>query len=29
MAVSDFMNVFFKYAKLRELQKQKEKDTSS
>jgi len=26
MAVSDFMNVFFKYAKLRELQKQKEKD---
>ena len=29
MAVSDFMNVFFKYAKLRELQKQKEKDTPS
>jgi len=29
MAVSDFMNVFFKYAKLRELQKQKEKDTLS
>ncbi|HIJ91454.1 MAG: glycosyltransferase family 2 protein [Desulfobulbaceae bacterium] len=29
MAVSDFMNVFFKYAKLRELRKQKEKDTSS
>ena len=29
MAVSDFMNVFFKYAKLRELQKQKEKDTES
>ena len=29
MAVSDFMNVFFKYAKLRELQKQKEKDLSS
>lgn len=27
MAVSDFMNVFFKYAKLRELQKQKEKDS--
>jgi len=29
MAVSDFMNVFFKYAKLRELQKQKEKDSPS
>ncbi|MCX5864722.1 MAG: glycosyltransferase family 2 protein [Deltaproteobacteria bacterium] len=29
MAVSDFMNVFFKYAKLRELRKQKEKDTLS
>ena len=29
MAVSDFMNVFFKYAKLRELRKQKEKDMSS
>jgi glycosyltransferase involved in cell wall biosynthesis len=29
MAVSDFMNVFFKYAKLRELQKQKEKDRQS
>ncbi|HCC55603.1 MAG TPA: LPS biosynthesis protein [Desulfobulbaceae bacterium] len=29
MAVSDFMNVFFKYAKLRELQRQKEKDTPS
>ena len=29
MAVSDFMNVFFKYAKLRELQKQKEKDMLS
>ncbi|MFH1020125.1 MAG: glycosyltransferase family 2 protein [Pseudomonadota bacterium] len=29
MAVSDFMNVFFKYAKLRELQKQKEKDSLS
>ncbi len=29
MAVSDFMNVFFKYAKLRELHKQKEKDTPS
>lgn len=29
MAVSDFMNVFFKYAKLRELRKQKEKDTTS
>ncbi|MDG4476287.1 glycosyltransferase family 2 protein [Thiovibrio frasassiensis] len=29
MAVSDFMNVFFKYAKLRELQRQKEKDTLS
>ncbi len=29
MAISDFMNVFFKYAKLRELQKQKEKDSLS
>jgi glycosyltransferase involved in cell wall biosynthesis len=29
MAVSDFMNVFFKFAKLRELQKQKEKDSLS
>ncbi|MFA6282831.1 MAG: glycosyltransferase family 2 protein [Desulfurivibrionaceae bacterium] len=29
MAVSDFMNVFFKYAKLRELRKQKEKDSLS
>ncbi|MFA7383641.1 MAG: glycosyltransferase family 2 protein [Desulfurivibrionaceae bacterium] len=29
MAVSDFMNVFFKYAKLRELQRQKEKDMPS
>lgn len=29
MAVSDFMNVFFKYAKLRELHKQKEKDSLS
>lgn len=29
MAVSDFMNVFFKYAKLRELHRQKEKDTPS
>jgi len=29
MAVSGFMNVFFKYAKLRELQKQKEKDMLS
>ena len=29
VAVSDFMNVFFKFAKLRELQKQKEKDLQS
>jgi glycosyltransferase involved in cell wall biosynthesis len=29
MAVSDFMNVFFKYAKLRELRKQHEKDMPS
>ena len=29
VAVSDFMNVFFKFAKLRELQKQKEKDSLS
>jgi len=29
MAVSNFMNVFFKYAKLRELHKQKEKDSLS
>lgn len=29
MAVSNFMNVFFKYAKLRELQKQKEEESPS